>query len=87
MRVCPVLSNSYYCIRARDLIRYSILLIFQVLCSAFEEGLRGKEGRLQGLVHAAWGVYLKGGGVDQEDVVDSLVRIVKIAVKPFQPPK
>lgn len=55
----------------------------QVLCAAFESGSSGGQGRLQDLVHAAWGVYETGGDLD--DAVDSLVRIVRLAVKPFQP--
>ncbi len=55
----------------------------QVICSAFESGLNGGVGRLQDLVHAAWGVYTTGGG--EEDALDSLVRIIRLTVKPFQP--
>lgn len=54
----------------------------QVICAAFESGLGGEGGRLQELVHAAWGVYVTGGG--EEDALDSLARIVQLAVKPFQ---
>lgn len=54
-----------------------------MLCAAFEAGARGGGGRLQDLVHAAWGVYSARG--DEEDAVDSLVRIVCLAVKPFRP--
>lgn len=54
----------------------------QVICAAFESGLSGGVGRLQDLVHAAWGVYSTGGG--EEDALDSLVRIVRLAVQPFQ---
>ncbi|CAM9522800.1 unnamed protein product [Scytosiphon promiscuus] len=54
----------------------------KVICAAFESGLSGQSGRLQELVHAAWGVYVTGGG--EEDALDSLARIVHLAVKPFQ---
>ncbi|CAM9455449.1 unnamed protein product [Hapterophycus canaliculatus] len=53
-----------------------------VVFSAFESGLNGESGRLQELVHAAWGVYVSGGG--EEDALDSLARIVQLAVKPFR---
>ena len=55
----------------------------QVLCSAFESGSSGGEGRLQELVLAAWGVYSTGGS--EEDAVDSLGRIANLAVKPSRP--
>lgn len=55
----------------------------QVICAAFESGLKGESGRLQDLVHAAWGVYTTGGG--EEDALDSLVRIARLAVRPFLP--
>lgn len=54
----------------------------QALCSAFEAAANGKSGRLTDLVHAAWGVYSTGGG--EEDAIDSLVRIVRLAVKPLE---
>ncbi|CAM9517767.1 unnamed protein product [Ectocarpus sp. 12 AP-2014] len=55
----------------------------RVICAAFESGLNGESGRLQDLVHAAWGVYTTGGG--EEDAIDSLVRIARLAVRPFLP--
>lgn len=57
-------------------------VVQQVICAAFESGLAGESGRLQELVHAAWGVYVTGGG--EEDALDSLARIVQLAVRPFQ---
>ncbi|CAM9489764.1 unnamed protein product [Ectocarpus sp. 4 AP-2014] len=55
----------------------------RVICAAFESGLNGESGRLQDLVHAAWGVYTTGGG--EEDAIDSLVRIARLAIRPFLP--
>lgn len=56
--------------------------VLQILCAAFESGVTGDGGRLEDLVHAAWGVF--ESRQDEDDAVDSLVRIVRLAVTPFK---
>lgn len=63
-----------------------------MICEAFEDGAeegpsngtagsRAGAQNLQELVQAAWGVYQTAG--DEGDLVDSLVRIARLAVQPL----
>lgn len=49
----------------------------------FEPGDGAGGERLEDLVHAAWGVYETSK--DEEDLVDSLARITRLAVRPPKP--